>query len=95
MAQATPVNRTLQIQTQAGTLANGQPKVQRHNFSHVSVDAVDDDILAVGQALAALMADPLLEIVRVDQTSLAADTTTSSGGTTTSSGTGGTATTSA
>lgn len=84
MAQTTQVSRTLQIQTQTGTLVNGQPKVQRHNFSNVALDAADDDILAVGQALAALMADPLVQIARVDQTSIAADSSsTSASGTST------------
>lgn len=95
MAQTTLVNRTLQIQTQVGTLTSGKPKVQRHNFANVSVDAVDDDILAVGQALAALMADPLLQVTRVDQTDITPDASTSSGTATTSSGTSNAGTTGA
>lgn len=97
MAQTTQVSRILQIQTQSGTLVSGQPKVQRHNFANVAMGASDDDILAVGQALAALMADPLVQIARIDQTSIAADSgsatgqATNAGGTTSTSGTATTA----
>ncbi|MCL6594175.1 MAG: DUF1659 domain-containing protein [Alicyclobacillus sp.] len=92
MALVTPISRHLQLQFQAGTSVNGQPKLQNRNFAHVSPAAADDDVLAVGQALAALCAQPLYAVTRVDQSSLAASTgapTAASGGSTTSSTTSG------
>jgi hypothetical protein len=72
MAQVTPLSRRLQLQVQVGTMADGSPKVSTYSFSNVSPQASDDDILAVGQALAALFADPLVQIARVDQEALSA-----------------------
>ncbi|MCL6636583.1 MAG: DUF1659 domain-containing protein [Alicyclobacillus sp.] len=91
MALVTPVSRHLQLQFQAGTSANGQPKLQNRNFAHVSPAAADDDVLAVGQALAALCAQPLYAVTRVDQSSLAAGTpapavTTGAGSTSSTAG---------
>ncbi|WAH36674.1 DUF1659 domain-containing protein [Alicyclobacillus dauci] len=77
MAQTTPVSRVLQIQLQTGTLANGQPKVTSHNYANVAMDSVDDDLLAVGQAIAALYADPLVQITRQDQVAISANSSTS------------------
>ncbi|MFD1673635.1 DUF1659 domain-containing protein [Alicyclobacillus fodiniaquatilis] len=72
MAQTTPASRVLQIQLQSGTLANGEPKVQKQNFANVVTDAADDDLLAVGQAIAALFSEPLIQIARVDTTVITA-----------------------
>lgn len=90
MAQTTPLTRHLQVQFQIGTSTNGRPKLKNQNYAYLSPSAVDDDILAVGQALAALSADTLYQIARVDQTGIAATpaTSTSSGSTSTSTTTG-------
>lgn len=80
MAQTTSVGTVLQLQTQTGTTASGQPKVKSHNFANVATNATDDDILAVGQALATLIGEPLVQIVRVDQTALSASSSTTSAG---------------
>lgn len=72
MAQATPMSRRLLLQFQVGTTASGLPKIVGHNFANVSPQALDDDLLAVGQALSALFSDPLHEVVRVDQTGITA-----------------------
>jgi hypothetical protein len=74
MAQTTPTSRILQIQLQTGTTATGQPKVQNHNYPNVALNASDDDILAVGQALAALYSEPVVGIARVDQVAISSST---------------------
>lgn len=72
MAQVTPISRVLQLQFQVGTTADGRPKLQNRNYSHISVNVTDDDVLAVGQALAGLSADPIFQIARIDAAGLAA-----------------------
>jgi hypothetical protein len=72
MAQVTPMSRHLQLQFQVGTTASGLPKVKGYNFAHISPQALDDDLLAVGQALGALFTDALHEVVRVDQAGITA-----------------------
>ncbi|MFB5190846.1 DUF1659 domain-containing protein [Alicyclobacillus fastidiosus] len=74
MAQTTPVSRVLQIQTQVGTTSSGQPKLRSHNYANVALEAADDDLLAVGQALAALIDEPLVQVARVDQVVITAST---------------------
>ncbi|GMA63346.1 DUF1659 domain-containing protein [Alicyclobacillus fastidiosus] len=74
MAQTTPVSRVLQIQTQVGTTPAGQPKLKSHNYPHVALNATDDDLLAVGQALAALIDEPLVQVARLDQVVITAST---------------------
>lgn len=76
MAQVTPISRVLQLQFQVGTTTDGRPKLQNRNYSHVSVNASDDDVLAVGQALADLAADALFQVARIDAAGLAASPTT-------------------
>ncbi|MCL6444333.1 MAG: DUF1659 domain-containing protein, partial [Alicyclobacillus sp.] len=71
MATATPMSRRLQLQFENGTTATGHPKLKNQNYAHVSPAATDDDVLAVGQALAGLSADTLYQIARLDQASLA------------------------
>jgi hypothetical protein len=72
MAQATLMSRRLQLQFEVGTTASGLPKIKVHNFANVSAQALDDDLLAVGQALAALFPDALHEVARTDQTGITA-----------------------
>lgn len=71
MTTVTPLSRHLQLQFQNGTTAAGRPKLKNHNYAHVSPNASDDDVLAVGQALAGLCADAVYQIARVDQNGLA------------------------
>lgn len=96
MATVTNLARHLQLQFQNGTAANGKVKVKNQSYAHVSSTAADDDILAVGQALAGLSSETLVGIARLDQDGLTASTTSSGGTTTTGSGTstGGTGSTS-
>jgi hypothetical protein len=70
MAQVTPISRRLQLQFQVGTTASGLPKLMNRNFAHISPTASSDDLLAVGQALAALFPDPLYGVAKVDQDSI-------------------------
>lgn len=72
MAQVTPISRNLQLQFENGTTASGLPKLKNKNYAHVLPSAADDDVLAVGQAIAGLTADALYTIARVDQAGLAA-----------------------
>ena len=72
MAQVTQLSRHLQLQFQVGTTSKGLPKLKNHNFAHVSPTITDDDLLAVGQALGALFADPLYQVTRVEQDGLSA-----------------------
>jgi hypothetical protein len=73
MAQLTPLARTLQLEFLNGTMADGRPKLRNRNWAHMKPDAADDDVLAVGQAIAGLCADSLYSINRVDETGLASD----------------------
>lgn len=74
MATVTPITRHLQLQFQVGTTAKGETKLQNRNFAHVSPSASDDDLLAVGQALAGLINESLYQVARVDQSGIAAAT---------------------
>ncbi|ACV57422.1 DUF1659 domain-containing protein [Alicyclobacillus acidocaldarius] len=86
MAQTSlALGTTLQLQTQSGTRANGQPKLKVHKFNHVSPQAADEDLLAVGLALAQLIDEPLVQVERVDVALL----TNASAGTGGSAGSGG------
>ncbi len=75
MAQVTPLSRHLQLQFQIGTTSKGLPKLRNRNYTHVSSSISDDDLLAVGQALGGLFADPLYQVTRVDQNGIAATPT--------------------
>lgn len=72
MAITTPLSRTLVLQFQVGVTAAGTPKLQSRRYPRVSPSALDDDVLAVGQALAALFADPLFQVDRLDDTGISA-----------------------
>ncbi|WP_067930026.1 DUF1659 domain-containing protein [Alicyclobacillus kakegawensis] len=74
MANVNPLSTRLQIQVQTGTMADGSPKIGTYSFANVSPQASDDDVLAVGQALGALFAEPLLQVVRVNQDALSSAT---------------------
>lgn len=71
MATVTALARHLQLQFQNGATVSGQPKVKNQSYGNVSPTAADDDILAVGQALAGLSSQTLLGIARLDQDALA------------------------
>jgi hypothetical protein len=72
MAIATPLSRTLVLQFQVGTTTAGVPKLLARRYPKVSPGAVDEDVLAVGQALAALFAEPLFLLDRLDDTGISA-----------------------
>ncbi|KPV44992.1 DUF1659 domain-containing protein [Alicyclobacillus ferrooxydans] len=76
MAQVTPISRHLQLQFQVGTTASGAPKLLNRNYANVLPSAADDDVLAVGQALAGLFADSLYQVTRVDQNGLSSTAAT-------------------
>lgn len=62
--------RRLQLQFQVGTTTTGRPKLKNHYLAHINPAAADADVLAVGQALAPLFADPLYQIGLADQSTL-------------------------
>jgi Protein of unknown function (DUF1659) len=94
MAQVTSLSRNLQLQFQNGTTAKGDPKIQNHNFMHLSSSITDDDALSVGQAMGQLFALPVYQVAVVEQNALSAASTTGNGstGTTTQGGIGSSAT---
>jgi len=73
MAQVTPVSSQLQFQLQSGAAADGTPVISKRTYNNVKPSAADDDVYAIGQALAALFADELVQVVRINQSALAAD----------------------
>jgi hypothetical protein len=78
MAQVTQLSRHLQLQFQAGTTTKGAPKLQNHNYQHLSPSISEDDALSVGQALGALFGQPMYQVAIVEQNALASDSTASS-----------------
>lgn len=81
MAQVTELQRRLVLEFQVGTTSKGQPKLKSHNFAHCSTSISDDDLLAVGEALAALFPDALYQVTRLDSFGIVANATTATGST--------------
>ncbi|MCY0870699.1 MAG: DUF1659 domain-containing protein [Firmicutes bacterium] len=77
MAQTTELGRVLQLQFNVGTTSKGEIKVKNHNFPHVNPNVADDDLLAVGNALADLFSMPLYQVARTDQVALSVDSSSS------------------
>lgn len=74
MAQVTPIVSQLQFQLQTGTAADGTPKLSVKTYNNVDSSATDDDVLAVGQALGALFAQPVVQVIRINQSALSTAT---------------------
>ena len=64
--QKIPAKSILNIQVQTGTNTNGLPILVNRSYSGVKVDAKDDDVMAVGQAIAAVQSLPVMAYQRVD-----------------------------
>lgn len=61
---------TLNIQVQTGVNTSGQPIVTNRSYSGIKVTAADDDVMAVGQAIAAVQSLPVMAYQRVDYAEL-------------------------
>lgn len=61
---------TLIIQVQTGVNTSGQPIIINRSYSGIKVTAADDDVMAVGQAIAAVQSLPVMAYQRVDYAEL-------------------------
>lgn len=61
---------TLNVQVQTGVNTSGLPIVTNRSYSGVKVDAADEDVMAVGQAIAAVQSLPVMAYQRVDYAEL-------------------------
>lgn len=68
---STPLGSVVELTVQTGTDAAGQPVYARIRLRNVKPSATDEDVYAVGQALAGLQVYPLAEVRRVDTEELA------------------------
>lgn len=64
---AIPLTSAMEIVVRAGTDANGNPILSTRTYRNVKTTAADEDVLAVGQALAGLQANPVDSIRRVNE----------------------------
>lgn len=91
MANTTELNRRLQLQFQVGTTSKGLPKLKNQNYAHVNPNLSDDDLISVGEALAALFDEPLYQVTRIVQDGVTASSSTSSSASSSSSSSGSSA----
>jgi hypothetical protein len=67
---AIPLTSAMEIVVRAGTDAKGNPILATRTYRSVKTTAADEDVLAVGQALAGLQANPVDSIRRVNEVEL-------------------------
>lgn len=70
---ATKLQSSMVIKYKVGTDANGKDVLKKQSFTNVKVDAADDNIYAAAQALGSLLAYPLNEILRSDDSSIVSE----------------------
>lgn len=60
----------LNVQVQTGVNTSGLPIVTNRSYGGIKVTAADDDVMAVGQAIAAVQSLPVMAYQRVDYAEL-------------------------
>ena len=65
MAKAILTKNTLVLKYQNGVDDKGDPKYTTQKFSRIKLQATDDSILAVGQALGGLLASDNLSLIHI------------------------------
>ena len=67
---STKVHSAMVLKFKNGVDSKGKDIIKSQSFSKVKVAATDDEILAVGTALGALLAFPLVDVSRQDQSTI-------------------------
>ncbi|MDB5083814.1 MAG: hypothetical protein JWN30_700 [Bacilli bacterium] len=70
--QRNPQAATLVIQVQTGVTAAGKPMVKSKSYPIIDPSATDDQVYAIGQAIASLQQEPAVAIERLDRAVLVA-----------------------
>lgn len=66
-------NCKLQIRTKAGTLKNGADKVKSVSLTGIKESAEGQPLLDVAEAIGAVISNPVLEVLRVDENVVSAE----------------------
>ena len=69
-ANSIKIHSAMILRFKEGVVAKGQDILKNQSFSKIKVTATDDEILAVGTALGALLAFPLVDVSRQDQSTI-------------------------
>ena len=67
---STKVHSAMVLKFKNGVDTKGKDIIKSQSFSKVKVAATDDEILAVGTALGALLEFPLVDVSRQDQSTI-------------------------
>jgi hypothetical protein len=67
---STKVHSAMILKFKNGVDTSGKDIIKNQSFSKVKVTATDDEILAVGTALGGLLAFPLVDVSRQDQSTI-------------------------
>lgn len=69
-ATSTKMQSTMLLKYKTGVDAKGKDILKNERFSKLKVNAKDEDILAVANVIAALMAYPVSHVLREDQSAI-------------------------
>lgn len=64
--KTTKVQSSLQMRYKTGTDTSGKDIIKKQSFSKVKPAVTDDDVLAIGTAVAAVLKYPVVQILRDD-----------------------------
>jgi len=67
---STPASSTLQLRLHTGTDDKGNPIIRTRTYRNVKVNALDEDVHAVGMAMVQLQQHPVESIRRVNEMQL-------------------------